>query len=236
MALPKLSQPTFEFVIPSNNKKIKLRPMLVKDEKILLMAKQSQSKADVMNSIKQVVNTCIMTDNITVDKLAIFDLEYLFLKLRSISISNITKVSYMDSEDEKRYDFDIDLDSIKLEVPTDIKKTFSLSKTVSIELSWPSSDLYTTSTLYEKDDAETFEYMLTNCLSKVYDGDQAFDPKLSSKEELKEFIDNIPTKTAEEIREFFSKVPSLKYVITYKNSKGTDREIVLNTLDDFFML
>lgn len=236
MALPKLTQPIFEFVIPSNSKKVKIRPMLVKEEKLLLIAKQGQSKADIMNAIKQVLNNCIVTENINVDELAIFDMEYLFLKLRSVSISNMTKVSFQDSEDEKQYDFDVDLDTVTLKMPDKVKKTFNLSKTVILELDWPKAKLYTTTELYDKEDSEMFEFLLKECMVKIYDGDNAFDPKLASAEEMKEFIENIPVKNAEEIKAFIYNVPTLEHKITFKNTKGTEREIILNTLDDFFTL
>lgn len=236
MALPKLSQPTFEFTVPSTKKKIKMRPMLVKEEKILLMAKQSGSRNDIMSAIKQIVNNCITTEGLGVEKLAIFDLEYLFLKLRSISISNITNVSYKDNEDEQKYDFEIDLDKIEIDMSKAPSNKISLSKDVILELSWPSVDIYTDKELYEISDADMFTFMLDRCMTKVFQGDTAFDPKTSTPEERKEFIENIPAKAAEQIRKFFGSVPSLSHELKYKNSKGTDRTIVLGSLEDFFTL
>ena len=236
MALPKIQQPIFEFIIPSNKKKIKLRPMLVKEEKILLISKQSGSQADIMNGIKQVINSCIVTENINIDRLAIFDLEYLFIKLRSISISNISKLSYKDGEDGKIYDFEINLDKEEIDMSKAQNNKIQLNKDLLLELSWPSVELYSNNEIYEAAEDKLFDVMLKDCINKIYEGDKAYDAKNADAEELNEFINNIPAKAAEEIRNFFVNIPRLYHKIEYKNSKGTDRVIELKSLDDFFTL
>lgn len=235
MSLPIITQPQFEFKIPSTNKPIKMRPMLVKEEKILLMAKQSGQRADIMNAIKQIVANCT-TSNTAIDNIAIFDLEYLFVKLRAISISNKAKVSYIDKEDQKQYDFEINLDKLEIDLKKAPNNKIQLSKDVLLELSWPSAQIYTENKLYEADENDIFDLMLVDCMNKLYEGDKVYDPKTSTFEEKKQFIENIPAKSAEEIREYFKNIPNLYYKITYKNSNGTEREIELNSLDDFFTL
>lgn len=237
MALPKIIQPTFEVTIPSTKKKLKLRPMLVKEEKILLIAKQSGERADLMHAIKQVVQNCIMSENVNIDKLAIFDVEYLFLKIRAISVSNIAKVSYRDNEDDQIYEFDINLDEIEIKLeeksPSNV---VSINKDISIELAYPSFNFYTNKVLYTAGDDEMFSLLLEDCLVKIHSGDTVIDPKTATADERKEFIDSLPVKAAEEIRTFLANIPALNHEITYKNSKGTERKIVLNSLDDFFTL
>lgn len=234
--LPKITHPTFDVVVPSTQKKIKIRPMLVKEEKILLMAKQSGERLDVLNAVRQIVNNCIVTENVDVNKFAIFDIEFLFLRIRSVSISNVTKVSYRDNEDDKVYDFDIDLDKIELKMDKAPNKTITVSGDTYLELSWPTSEIYADKEFIEASEDKVFELLLANCLAKVHQGDQAYDPRTATKEERLEFIENLPAKSAEQIRQFFANIPSLRYEIKYKNSKGTEREIVLNSLDDFFTL
>ena len=119
--IPKVKHPITTLTVPSNGKKISVRPMLVKEEKLLLMAKESKQVGEVLAAIKQVVGNCIIDKNFDIDKISIFDLEYLFLQLRAISVSNVVKVSYEDPEDNKTYDFDIDLQ--KIEVIIDRKST-----------------------------------------------------------------------------------------------------------------
>lgn len=234
MALPKIIDPTFEFTIPSNNKKVKLRPMKVREEKILLIAKQSGERSDIMNAVKQIVNNCIVTENTTVDKLAIFDLEYIFIKLRAISISNKTNVSYRDNEDDKVYDFTIDLDKLEIDITKAPSNKINLTNEVILELNWPTADLYTTAEIYNTEEADIFTFMLSACMSKIYEGDKVYDPTTATKEERTEFIDNITAKSAEQIRAFFAGIPTLHHELKYTNSKGTERVIELNSLDDFF--
>lgn len=234
--LPKIQQPIFEFTIPSNKKKVKIRPFLVKEEKLMLIAKQSGEKSDIINSIKQVVNNCLVTEGINVDKLAIFDLEYLFLKLRAISISNKTQVSYRDNEDEQVYDFDIDLDKLEIDMSKAPDNKITLSKDIVLELSYPSVSLYVNPKLYDEENTGSFDMLISNCLYKVYEKDTVHDAQTATEEEKIEFIDNLPAKAADEIRNFLSNIPSLYHKIEYENSKGTKREIILSTLDDFFTL
>ena len=107
MALPKITHPTSDVTIPSNKKKIRIRPLLVREEKILLMAKETKDETDILVALKQVVNNCIITPNIDINDFTIFDLEYLFIKIRCFSIGNITNVAYVDNEDEKTYNFSV---------------------------------------------------------------------------------------------------------------------------------
>ena len=107
--LPKIDYPVYKIKVPSQKKESQFRPFLVKEEKLLLMAKESDNTSDILSAIKQIINNCSIDSKFDVNKLALFDLEYVFLKLRSISVDNIVKVSYKDNEDEKVYDFEIDL-------------------------------------------------------------------------------------------------------------------------------
>jgi hypothetical protein len=236
MALPKISSPLFDVVIPSTKTKIKIRPMLVKEEKILLIAKESGEDGDVLNSIKQVVNNCIMDNGIDIDKLSIFDLEFLFIKIRSVSVSNITKVSYRDNEDNKIYDFDVDLDKVKVIFPEKIEKTIALSESAGINLKYPDASMYSDHFFESKTATEMFEYMVINCIDRIYDGDQIYFVKDYSKDEVIEFLDNMDINTFNKFREFTNNLPKIEYKIEYKNSLNNDRTIILTSLNDFFTL
>ena len=117
MTLPKISYPTYTIKVPSTKKNVKFRPFLVKEEKLLLMAKESENNADILQSIKQIVNNCCLDENFDNEKLTIFDLEYIFIKLRAFSVDNIVKVSYKDEEDGQNYDFEVDLNSVEIDFP-----------------------------------------------------------------------------------------------------------------------
>lgn len=234
MALPKITQPTFDCEIPTTKQKIKLRPMFVKEEKILLIAKQSDDRAEQLNAIKQVVNNCIVQPQIAVDDLAFVDIEYLFCKIRSQSISNKQKVQYKDNEDNQVYDFVIDLDKVEYKDNLDNKPIIQLTDNISITMRYPPAKLFTDSNFYQLDDQQMFDKLVTSCIVKIFEGDTVHDCKQSTEQELKEFIDQIPAIHYEKIQQFLTNTPTLYYCIEYTNSKQTKRTIELRTLDDFF--
>ena len=236
MPLPKINTPMFDFVIPSSKKKIKIRPMLVKEEKILLMAKESGENGDILNAIKQVVNNCIIDSDIDIDKFPIFDLEYLFIKIRSISVSNTTKVSYRDNEDDKIYDFEVDLDKIQIVFPESIEKRIMISDDTGIALKYPDASLYSDNIFINNSETEVFEMMALNCIEKIFSGDEMYSPKDYTKEELMEFLENMDINSFNKFREFTNNLPKMEYVIKYKNSLDNERKIVLSSLNDFFTL
>lgn len=231
--LPKIQFPMFDVVIPSSQKKIKIRPMLVKEEKILLMAKQSTDRKDILDAVTQIVNNCIVSNDIQTEKLALFDIEYLFIKIRAISVSNLAKVSYRDNEDEKVYDFEVDLDKVEMTKP-EVKNIISLGSNLSIVLKYPQVSIYSEKGFFDLAEDKMFDKIFSASIDKIYDGDKAYNLENSTHKEIQEFIDSIPAKEYSNIREFFINVPSLNYEIKYTNEKGTERIIKLTTLDDFF--
>lgn len=236
MPLPKINYPLTEIKIPSTGKKTKIRPFLVKEEKILLMAKTGQDIAEVLNSIKQVVNNCLIDDSIDVDKLTLFDIEYMFLKLRAISVSNICKVSYKDGEDEKIYNFDINLDEVEVKFEKESDKVIKINDTIGIIMKYPDANLYSDKDFFKNEKDDVVAKLLIRCIDKIYDGDEIFDPKDFTKEEVIQFFDNLGTKVYEKMKEFIDNMPTLYHKIEYKNSKDQDRVIELTALTDFFTL
>lgn len=236
MALPKLTHPMFDVVIPSSKKKIKIRPMLVKEEKILLMAKTSDDPSDILSAVKQVVNNCIVDSDVDVEKLALFDVEYIFVKIRSYSVSNVSKVSYRDNEDNKVYDFDVDLDKIEVVFPEKTDTNFAINDTMGIIMKYPQASLYSDKEFLNSSAEQVLDNLILNCIDKIYDGDTMLDPKTFPKEELKEFIENIDVNSYDKLRKFFNSLPTLQYKISYKNEMGNERNIELNSLTDFFTL
>jgi hypothetical protein len=210
--------------------------MLVKEEKLLLMAKESGENGDILNAIKQVVNNCVIDSDIDIDKFPIFDLEYLFIRIRSISVSNITKVSYRDNEDDKIYDFEVDLDKIQIVFPESIEKRIMISDDTGIVLKYPDASLYSDNIFINNSETEVFEMMALNCIEKIFSGDEMYSPKDYTKEELMEFLENMDINSFNKFREFTNNLPKMEYVIKYDNALGNERKIVLSSLNDFFTL
>lgn len=232
--LPKITHPTTDVTIPSTKKKIRVRPLLVKEEKVLLMAKESNDELDVFSALKQVVNNCIVTPNVNIDDMTIFDLEYLFIKIRSFSVSNTTNVSYVDGEDEKIYNFTIDLDKLEVVFPKNITNDIKINDDISISLKYPSAKLYDEKEFLKKTNNDMIEYLLLSCLDKIFIKDEMIEFKDLSKDEIMQFLEDLPLKSYDMIKSFFNEMPHMHYEIDYKNELGNDRKIVLSTLTDFF--
>lgn len=235
MSLPKISYPIIDIEI-SNEKKYKFRPLLVKDEKLLLMAKNTDSRIDIFNSILQIINNCSLNENLNVNKLSLFEIEYIFLKLRGFSIGNKIDVSYIDGEDNQKYDFIIDIDEVKIKYPEkEISNVIEIKDKIGLTLKYPAAELYLSDKMNEINDEEKIEYLILNCVDKIFDEDNVYDAKLESPEELKRFIDELDILTFNKIQEFFANVPKMEHVIRYKNTLGNDRTITLRNLNDFFI-
>jgi hypothetical protein len=235
MPLPKISHPLFDVTIPSNNKQIKIRPMLVKEEKILLMAKSSDDPRDSLAAVKQVVNNCIVDDKINIDSLTTFDIEYLFVKIRSFSISNVSKVAYIDSEDGETYEFEVNLDEVNVKFPENIEKKIKVNDDITVVMKYASSELMTNKDFTETDVNKYFDMLIAYCVDKIYEGDEEFDLKDISKEELQKYLEEeFDPLSYDKMRKFVINMPRLNYEISYKNSKGTERKILMTSLVDFF--
>jgi hypothetical protein len=234
MALPKILHPTFELVVPSSLAKIKLRPMLVKEEKILLMAKAGDDKDDMLVAIRQVVNNCIIDETFDLNKLTLFDLEFLFLKIRSTSVSNIAKIVVTDSEDKKQYSFDVDLNLVEVKFPDNVEKNIKMTDTSGILMKFPEASLYSDKEFWKASGDELMSQFILRCVDKFYSNDEMFDFGVLSNDEKLEFVDNLDIPVYEKMRVFMGNMPSLYYKIEYENSMGTKREIVLDALPDFF--
>ncbi len=234
MPLPKIDQPLFEVIVPSTKKKILFRPFLVKEEKLLLISQQGGEDTEVIRAIKQILRLCVQDEDFDVDKLTTFDLEYLFLKLRAKSVNNIVKLSYRDNEDGKIYNFELDLDTIEIDIPENVNSQISVSDNISMIMKYPSASI--TDKLQQFDnEVDLMTFFIINCIDTILTEDEIFPAADYSTQDLEEFLDQLPVSSFEKIREFFEKMPKLYHKIDYTNSEGNDRSIELNNLKDFFM-
>lgn len=235
MALPKINHPVYDLTLPSSGQKIKYRPFLVKEEKILLMAMQGEDPEEIINSIKQVISNCIVTENIEVDDLTTFDIEYLFIKIRAKSVNNIISLTYKDLEDEKRYDVEVNLDEVEIRKDPNHTNKIEISNTMGFYLNYPKASI-TEKLKKSETETELFFEILKNCIDKIYDGNNEYVAGDSTPEEMEEFVQSLDVKTFKKIQEFFSTIPKLYYEIKYTNSLGNEKTIVLSNLNDFFTL
>lgn len=234
MPLPKIDQPLFEVTIPSSRKKILFRPFLVKEEKLLLISQQGGEDTEVIRAIKQILRLCVQDDGFDVDKLTTFDLEYLFLKLRAKSVNNVVKLSYRDNEDNKVYNFELDLDTIEVEMPEGVDSTIQLNDSISMVMKYPSASITDKIKQFDNE-VELMTFFIINCIDTIMTQDEIFASSDYTDKELEEFLDQLPISAFEKIRAFFEKMPKLYHKIEYTNELGNNRSIELNNLKDFFM-
>ena len=213
-----------------------MRPYLVKEEKILLIAKESGEYTDILNAIKQIINNCIVTD-IDINRLAIFDLEYLFAQLRGISVDNSIKLSLVDEEDGENYDFEFDVSEIKVDLSNRPNSKIMINKTTGLTLIYPSASFYTDEDyVNEKDTNKKIQIFLTHCIDTVFTEDDLFKIDDTNRNELFSFLDDLDLKTYQKLLNFIDDIPSIKYVLNYTNKKGNAISIALTKLSDFFIL
>ena len=235
MPLPKLNYPIFELTLPSNNTQIKYRPFLVKEEKILLMAQTSEEPADIVNSIRQVINNCIITEGINVEDLTTFDLEYLFIKIRSKSVNNVITLTYRDLEDEQKYTVEVDLDQIEIIKDPNHSNKIEINDTMGMIMRYPKADLSKSLQLIDGE-MEVFFEVLKSCIESIYDETTVYKPEEYSKEEFDEFVQSLSVDSFKQIQTFFNTMPRLHYEVKYTNSLGKEKVIPLTNLNDFFTL
>jgi len=235
MALPKLMHPTFELIIPSTKQKARFRPFLVKEEKLLLMAKQSGEENDIINVIQQIITNCDVDSVVKADELASFDLEILFLKLRAKSVGEEIQIGYTDPEDEKQYTFKINIDDVNVTENKEHSNIIKLSGTSGISMRYPNARML--SDVVSQDGvADILFYMIRGCIDTYFDGDNVVYFKQSKQEEVDAFIEDLPSSVLQSFEKFFDTMPKLYHKIEYTNEKGTTREIELKSIEDFFML
>jgi hypothetical protein len=236
MQLPKIDYPTINIAIPPEKKQYMFRPMLVKEEKLLLMAKVSEEPTDILSAIKQVVTNCCLDPSLDIEKISLFALEYLFIRLRGFSIGDTIKVSYRDTEDEKNYEFDVDLKNVTIVYPKKMDNKITITKTSGLIMKYPTATIYDDKTFLGAQGEETFYRLIVRCIDQIYDSENVYESKDFSEEEILEFIELLDVQSFEKIREFMFNLPSLYYKIDYKNSLGNDRTIEMKALTDFFTL
>lgn len=235
MALPITQHPLHDFIIPSSKKKIKMRPMLVREEKVLLHAKQSKDDTDIFNAVFQIVSLCIMDSNFNMSSLTLFDLEYLFLKLRAVSVDSIAPLIMIDKEDKIEYSFDIDLLQVEVKFPDKIDNKFAVTETSGFVLKYPSAILYRDKDFLNNTTEDNIvDMLIPKCLESIYEDDKMYMAESIKKDELQAYIDNLPIPVYNKVKEFFANMPKIYHEVNYTNQKGTQRQYKLETLNDFF--
>ena len=236
MALPKLTTPTYELELPSTDEKVKYRPFLVKEEKILMMAMESKSSADITQAVKDIVNECTF-NKIDISSMPMFDVEYIFLQIRSKSVGEVSKLKLLCPDDEKTYaDVELNLNEVKVQVGDDHTNKIELGDGKGMIMRYPTIDSFKESGIKNITATNMLE-VISTCILQIYEekGKKVYDPKDQTQKELTDFIEQLNTKQFKDVQNFFETMPKLKHEITIKNPKTKkESKITLTGLNDFF--
>ena len=238
MPLPTISTPTYELVLPSSNRKIKFRPFLVKEEKILILAMESQDTKQIANAVKNVITHCILTKGIKVEKLSTFDIEYLFLNIRGKSVGEDIEVMVTCPDDGKtQVPASINIDTIKVQKSDDHEKDIKLDDQYTLRMRYPSlnefiKNNFATATEMNVDD--TFD-LIASCIDQVYSEEESWASADCTKKELSNFLEQLDSKQFKAIEKFFETMPKLSHTVKVTNpNTKKECEIVLEGLQNFF--
>ena len=237
MALPKLSVPTYELVVPSTDEKVKYRPFLVKEEKILLIAMESGKSEDMLQSVKDIVDECTF-NKLKLGSMPMFDVEYIFLQIRAKSVGEVSKLKVLCQDDMKTYaNVSVDLNDIEVQVDDDHTNKIVLSDEMGVIMKYPTIDSFTENKIDDINASNMLD-VIAVCIAQIYDkkGEEVYDSKDSTRKELIEFVEQLNTKQFADIQKFFDTMPSLRHTITVKNPKTKkESEVTLTGLNDFFV-
>ena len=237
MPLPKINTPTYDLTLPSNGKKIKYRPFLVREEKILIMALETEDQKQITAAIIQILTACIMTRGVKLNELATFDIEYLFLNVRSKSVGETISLNLICPDDEKTsVEVSIDLDSIKVKKDKSHTNIVKLDNNLSLKLKYPSMKQFIESNFEAGVEtvSNTMDVVISS-IDMIYNEEESWNASESTKKELEDFIDQLNTKQFKLIENFFDTMPKLSHKVKVKNPK-TDVEstVLLEGLAAFF--
>ena len=238
MPLPKIATPTYELELPSTGASIQYRPFLVKEEKVLVIALESEDNKQITNAIKAVLKNCIITKGIKVEKLPTFDIEYLFLNIRGKSVGEELEVNIICPDDETtQVPVTINLDEIKVEKSEDHSNKIKIDSSIMMELKYPSLDEFIKNNFdfNEKNAMEQSFDLIASCIDKVYTEDEVWAAADCTKKEMKDFLEQMNTNQFKEIEKFFETMPKLSHTVKVTNPKTkVESDVVLEGLASFF--
>ena len=238
MPLPTISTPTYELVLPSSNRKIKFRPFLVKEEKILILAMESQDTKQIANAVKNVITHCILTKGIKVDKLSTFDIEYLFLNIRGKYVGEDIEVMVTCPDDNKtQVPMSINVDSIKVQKDKNHSTDIKLDDVYTLRMKYPSLTEFIKNNfgaMGEMNVDDTFD-LIASCIDQVYSEEESWASEECTKKELTNFIESLNSNQFKKVENFFETMPKLSHSVKVLNpNTKVESEIKIEGLQSFF--
>ena len=233
MALPKIASPTYELTVPSSKETVKFRPFLVKEEKLLLLANESDDDVEMINSIRQIITNCTF-EKLNVDELALFDLEYVFLKIRAKAVGEIVNLKLLCEDDGETYaDVSINLDEVNVVWNDEHTDHIELTDDIGLMMRYPQFDLINLGS--GGGETEYIFKMIKNCINQVYEGDTVHERADFTDKDLDAFIESLTSEHFQKLQVFFETMPRLKHEVKFKNPKTKKQnKMTLEGMQSFF--
>ena len=238
MPLPKIATPTYELVLPSTGKNLKYRPFLVKEEKLLVLALESENTKEITTAIKNVIKACVLTRGVKIETLPTFDIEYLFLNIRGKSVGEEIEVNIICPDDGETYvPVKINIDEIEVQKNDKHTNKIKLDAKLVMEMKYPSLEQFIKSNFDFSEDVgmdQSFD-MISSCIDKIYNEEEVWTASDCSKKELIDFLEQMNSSQFKEIEKFFESMPKLSHEVKVKNpNTGVESTVVLEGLSSFF--
>ena len=240
MPLPKIATPSYELELPSTGKTIQYRPFLVKEEKLLVIALESEDTKQITNAIKAVIKSCVLTKGIKVETLPTYDIEYLFLNIRGKSVGEDIDVNLICPDDnETEVSVSVNLDDIKVQKPEGHSNQIKLDNNLMMELKYPSLNEFIKNNFDPNDSSknpmdQSFD-LIGSCINKIYNQDEVWAAADCSKKEITDFLDSMNSSQFKEVEKFFETMPKLSHTLKVLNPKtNVESDVVLEGLASFF--
>ena len=238
MPLPKIATPTYELVLPSTDQTIQFRPFLVKEEKLLVLALESEDNKQITTAIKSVLKNCVLTKGIKVEQLPTFDIEFLFLNIRGKSVGEELEVNIVCPDDEKtQVTVDIILDDIQVQKNEEHNKQIKLDENLMMEMKYPSLDQFIKNNFdfNEKNQMDQSFQLIASCIDKIYSEEEVWATADCTKKEVNDFLEQMNSGQFKLIETFFETMPKLSHTIKITNPKTkVESDVVLEGLASFF--
>ena len=238
MPLPKIATPTYELELPSTGKTISYRPFLVKEEKLLVIALESEDTKQITNAIKAVIKACVLTKGIKVETLPTFDIEFLFLHIRGKSVGEELEVNIICPDDEKtQVPVTIDLEDIQVQKTEDHTNQIKLDSTLMMEMKYPSLNEFIKNNFEfdEKNQMQQSFELIAQCIDKIYNEEEVWTSSDCTKKEMNDFLESMNSAQFKEIESFFTTMPKLSHTVKVTNPETkVESEVVLEGLASFF--
>jgi hypothetical protein len=235
MPLPKLVSPTYELKLPSTDQVIKFRPFLVKEEKILLIAMESEDEKQITTAIKTILKNCVLS-KIKIDDLALFDIEYLFLNVRGKSVGEEISLRLLCPDDQESYaDVSINIEDIKIQKSEEHDRNIKLNDSIGMVMKYPNLDMFVKNNFGTGSQVDDVFEIASTCIEQIFEGEEVFEVKNFSKKEVMDFLDSLNTEQFLMIQKFFETMPKLKHTVQVTNpNTGVISDVEIEGLANFF--